>query len=142
MSLLGCWLLWGCKDQEERKPPLSRRAVQTVLPLPLGLTRRQKSAGMAPALGMGGKDWKTPPRNEKPELWMSPSSECRERAVRKNYTRPGCFTSCPSASFRQPPAPRASRRPVDGYQQAINKTAGATGVNILALFGSSCLPLK
>lgn len=29
----GCWLLWGCKDREERKPPLSGRAVRAALPL-------------------------------------------------------------------------------------------------------------
>lgn len=98
--------------------------------------------GMAPALGRGAKGWKTTLRNENPASWMMLSSKCRKREGRKNYTRPGCFTSCHSASFRQPPAPGASRHPVDGYQQAINKTAGATGVNILALFGSSCLPLK
>ena len=86
VSFLGCRLLWGCEHQEEKKPPLSRRAVLMVLPLPLGLTRRQKSAGMAPALGMGAKNWKTPPRNEKPALWVMLSSECRERAGRKNYT--------------------------------------------------------
>jgi len=63
-------------------------------------------------------------------------------AGRKNYTHPNCFISCHPAPFCQPPGPRVSQRPADGYQQAINKTAGATGVNILALFGSSCLPLK
>lgn len=142
----GCWDLHrvsfsGCRAGREK-----------VLPCPAGLhgwcwvsvreDQEAGSVGTAPGSGMGAKGWKTPQRNTKPASWTMPPSECRERAGRKNYTHPDCFTSCRSASFCQPPGPGVSRRPANSYQQAINKTAGATGVNILALFGSSCLPLK
>lgn len=53
----------------EKEFPLFHRA---------GQTQGQESAGMAPALGMGLKDWTTPSRSEKPTLWMMSPSEGRE----------------------------------------------------------------
>lgn len=132
----GCWLLCGCKDLEGRN---------FLCPTGLGRhclcheeTKGHKSVGGAPALGMGVKDWKTPPRSEKPTLWvMSP--------VRAGSEQEGKITHVPVVSLLVPLPRFVCHQPPahpDGYQQAINKTSGATGVNILALFRSPCLPLK